>query len=292
MVRDDFTESEIWRESPFAKRTKKPIPAQAEITYTISGDHFVSLPLEVILTISRCLDTSILSSLLLPCRSLHIFLKSVLNRRKASVELITAVIQSNTDDVIGLLVAGADPDARKTGCPILHMAVRSHMDNSTDLVRCLLESGCDHTTSNQNGYTILYLAVLSVNINITKIGWLLKYTDPNTTNTELFWTPLHYAMYRQNKTLVVFLYKNVANHNEQDATGSTPLHIAWRCCFSGHRLRALLCLFGADQEAKDFLGLKPRSYGFLRNCNTFRDIVVKDGRDVIDRVARKFAFGR
>lgn len=120
-----------------------------------------ALPREIVLTISRCLDTSTLSSLTQTCKSLHIFLMSVLERRRKTSELITAVYRSETQEVRRLLAASADPDTQKSGCPILHMAVKPHTEDSTHIVRYLLESGCDPNARDQNGYTALYLAVSS-----------------------------------------------------------------------------------------------------------------------------------
>lgn len=89
---------------------------------------------EIILTISRCLDTSPLSALIQTCKSLHIFLTSVLERRRKTSELITAVYRSETQEIRNLLAAGADPDTQESGCPILYMAVKPYTEDSTYIV--------------------------------------------------------------------------------------------------------------------------------------------------------------
>lgn len=260
-----------------------------------------SLPPKIVLTIARCMDISTLSSLIRTCQSLRTHLNRVLDKRKLSSELITAVDQSKPEAVQRLLAAAANPDTQKAGCPILHIAARSryvgHKSSSSDIVRFLLESGCDSNSRDQNGYTALYLATISGSSD--KVRWLLETAkslshqlhphpaDPNATNTEMLWTPLHYATYACDLKLVTLLCRNGANPNKQDATGGTPLHILRRYCHNqcaqidsrallSLRIRDKLREFGADPDAEDFLGLKPGSYHFNKNRREFFKIVGYD----------------
>lgn len=203
--------------------------------------------------------------------------------------LCHAVDDEATAHVKTLLKAGADPNvftsddlacklaAARKSTPLLHRALQlsrgTHSPQpSQDIVLLLLQAECDPNVVNPAGYTALYEAI--VGGYMEDVEFLLKYADPNIATPRLRWTPLHFATYMGNKSLVKLLCDHGANPNKRDATDSTALHMAVR--YRLHTIRSLLCAVGADPNVDDFLGLKPGSYRFKKNIDSFNSVVGPD----------------
>lgn len=192
------------------------------------------LPVERVVIIARYLDTSTVYSLARTCQCPHKVLRGVLEKCKLSSKFITAVHQSKR-----LLATGLDPNTHtKAGSPVLHGAARStsvgHMPARQTLLDCYWSRGAIQT---QGTKMVIqhYIQLLSGIRNDTSVRWLLKYADPNATNTEMQWTPLHHATYVYNLRIVNLLRANNANPNVRDATGGTALHVVKQYRYGHHR---------------------------------------------------------
>lgn len=191
--------------------------------------------------------------------------------------LCHAVHNDNPDLVELLLESGADPDILTSedmygspSVPLLHRA----LETSWNIVLLLLRSGCNPNLADSQGYTVLYRHTVNGG-TIEEISCLLEYADPNIATTGLCWTPLHWVTYTQeDPALVKLLCERGANPDKEDATGSTPLHIAIR--YRRYKNRDMLHTFGADIHTEDFIGLKPDSYYCWRNIDAFNSIVGHD----------------
>lgn len=224
---------------------------------------------------------------------LSLLLKSGCNPNSLSLMgysvLCHAVDDEATAHVKTLLKTGADPNvftsydlncpfaAARKSTPLLHRALQlsrgTHsLQSSHDIALLLLQAKCDPNVVNPAGYTALYEAAIGGYMKDVK--FLLKYADLNIATPRLYWTPLHFTTYTDNKSLVKLLCNYRANPNKRDATGSTALHMAVR--YRLHTIRNLLSAVGADPNMEDFLGLKPGSYHFKKNIDSFNSVVGHD----------------
>jgi serine/threonine protein kinase len=110
------------------------------------------------------------------------------------IEVFTAVWNGgDTKKVRSLLDRGVSPNARDIkGSSLLHYAVTN---NRLEITKLLIDKGGDiHARYGQDGHTILHLAVLHPDGEMTKL-LLMNKANPNTRDN-LTYTPLHIAILR------------------------------------------------------------------------------------------------
>ncbi len=129
------------------------------------------------------------------------------------------------------------------------------LGNNVNAVRRLLERGADPTLRNEYGYTLIHVAVIN-------------YTDPDILNlllesgkvdinekTEYGVTALHMAIRQSNTATAEFLLSKGANPNVTDQDGWTPLHWAARYAKDMDIVELLLNHKDVDVNYLDNLGV-------------------------------------
>ena len=111
---------------------------------------------------------------------------------------------------------------KTNGYTALHYAVYYP---SIDTIKLLIEFGADIKAITNDGLNILHIACLAGNIVdviyiIDKLGF-----DVNTTDN-LGNSPLHWAVYSENKQCIEYLIKKGAKVNCEDKSGLTPMHMS------------------------------------------------------------------
>lgn len=144
-----------------------------------------------------------------------------------------AIVAQNLPAMASILAAGADPNGRYNGLPLLHFAIIQN--NRTDVTRMLLaagadpnardvEEGFDPTTRYLAGKSALHEAVLN-NKPDHAILCLAAGADPNA-KTDAGLTPLHVAASHGCILIVDPLVKEGADPNAKTIAGDTPSHLA------------------------------------------------------------------
>ena len=111
---------------------------------------------------------------------------------------------------------------KTNGYTALHYAVYYP---SIDSIKLLIEFGADIKAITNDGLNILHIACLAGNIVdviyiVDKLGF-----DVNTTDN-LGNSPLHWAVYSENKQCIEYLIKKGAKVNCEDKSGLTPMHMS------------------------------------------------------------------
>lgn len=196
---------------------------------------------------------------------------SIIKGKKGkSLLLLSAVRYCKSEHVKMLIGDGAYPNVRdKDGNHILHIAAQYR---SKDIIPQLLGSTeCNPNLRDRCGRTALHYAVMARDIE--KITWLIGYADPDVRTAGPGWTPLHYAVFRGYKDIVELLCIHGASVNKTDAsTRGTALHFAYRSYRHDSEIKRILCRFGANRKAVDFLGLTPPNYTRVRHRFAFDHI--------------------
>jgi len=136
-------------------------------------------------------------------------------------EILQAAKQSETPKVIDLLRRGMDVNtADQDGNTLMMIAVR---ENNPDLVRFLLDNRANAQRRNSHGDTALMLAALLGHEDIAKL-MLERKVDPNLPLPG--WNPLHYAAFENRAKIVTLLLNAGADINALAPNGSTALMLA------------------------------------------------------------------
>lgn len=158
-------------------------------------------------------------------------------------DILQAAHMNDTDKVVDLLRRGMDVNtADQQGSTLLMIAVRG---NNIDLVRFLLDNRVNAQRRNPHGDTALMLAALQGRTEIVRLMLERKVVDPNHSG----WNPLHYAAFAGHAAIVPLLVAAGADINLRAPNGYTPLMLAAR---NGH-LEAVRILVGsrADLSVSD-----------------------------------------
>jgi hypothetical protein len=128
-----------------------------------------------------------------------------------------------------------------------------------------LEAGADPNTRDDNGMTALHHAALGG--NSACVRFLLKYTDKDFLQDNLWRTPLHYAAMSQTvkprgwneerSKIIDSLVDAGLYVNDRDREGRTPLHYA--AIHGTPKMTRRLRCKGADADAVDRFGFTPKS---------------------------------
>lgn len=186
-----------------------------------------------------------------------------------------------------LLGAGADQDSKnKRGASILTAAI---MSGNTECIWKILQSGCDITYQQKDGYTPLHHCCrYDVNINIIK-AILDRGADRNA-QTSLGHTPLMIATFNRRTAMAEFLIDSHVELNMQGKNGGCALHFA---VMSGdHQTVHHLLSKGANHVLKTtndetLLHILAQRNG---DFETVRSLELFDLRDMnVDDVTRKKA---
>ena len=144
----------------------------------------------------------------------------------------------------------------------------SHI-NIQDIISLLNDKEADINARNINGSTPLHFAVFSENPTLVSI--ILSY-NPNPSPQENYdtgeKTPLHYAVEKDLFEICSKLLDFGANCNSKDKRGLTPLHYAAR--FGRKDIVNLLLASGADVNQRDENGF---SASYWAEINKFTDIL-------------------
>lgn len=231
------------------------------------GAYFGSVPLEIVLIVADSLSLPSLLSLLRTCRSIYncfLHYSSIVEKKKKNSLLLLSAVESCKSECVKMLLGdGADPNVRsKDGSHALQIAAQYYSD---DIIPQLLGSTeCNPNLRDRCGRTALHYAVMACSIK--KTTWLIGYADPDVRTAGPGWTPLHYAVFMGYKDIVELLCVHGAGVNKTDtSTRGTPLHFAYRYRPGDTEIRRILCRFGANKKAVDFLGLTPPNYTRARH---------------------------
>jgi hypothetical protein len=128
-------------------------------------------------------------------------------------------------------------------------------------VRRLLERGANVNAVDDNGRTLLHVAVEYAHRDIVA---LLIRSGANVDAVDNYgWTPLHVAVEYAHRDIVALLLRSGANVDAVDNNGWTPLHWA---AHDGHRdIVALLLRSGANVSIRNQSGRTARNHGANRN---------------------------
>lgn len=149
---------------------------------------------------------------------------SILNPEdpKARAPLDLAILRKQTDIVLVLLEAGANPSrADRSGSTPLHHAVTR---NLPEVVTALLKAGAKPNELDKSGWTPLHHAAAKNQLETTK-ALLDGGADP-TTLSELGGTPLHEAATGGSKELIELLLKTKIDPSLKSKQGVTALDLA------------------------------------------------------------------
>jgi len=126
------------------------------------------------------------------------------------------------------------------------------MENDTNKLTKLLNSGHDPNIKDTSGYTALHYAARAGHNNILKI--LLSHgADPNSQTTSGLATPLHRAGYMGQLQAIEILLKYNAKTEICDSDGKTVLH---KCAEKGHYDCAKLILDRSGEQRSRILQKK------------------------------------
>lgn len=160
-------------------------------------------------------------------------------------DLLAAVRNDRTDEVVSYVLQGADPDTSNAAGTTLLMTAAAN--GNLRLVSDLLALRAMTTRYNRFGETALALAALNGHGEIVRL-----LIDKGAPINSQGWTPLHYAVFNGHQDIVRYLIEHGANLNARAPNRHTPLMLAAR---NGHReiVRVLLAA-GANPGLGDLEG--------------------------------------
>lgn len=136
-------------------------------------------------------------------------------------EILQAATTSDTGKVVDLLKRGMDVNtADQDGNTLMMIAVR---ENNLDLVRFLLDNRANAQRRNSHGDTALMLAALLGHEEIVKL-MLERKVDPSLPAPG--WNALHYAAFENRARILTMLLNAGADINALAPNGSTALMLA------------------------------------------------------------------
>jgi ankyrin repeat protein len=148
----------------------------------------------------------------------------------------------------------------------LHVAIEKGF---YEIAKMLIEKGADVNAINNRGRAPMhYIENLQVLKKLIEKG-----ANINEKDKETGWTPLHFAVTRQNmEEIVDYLITNGADVNAKSFDGSTPLHL---------RLYAKrLIAAGGDVNSQDEFGNTPLHYAHLHHIKDAAEPLINAGADV------------
>ncbi|EAY11502.1 ankyrin repeat protein, putative [Trichomonas vaginalis G3] len=133
---------------------------------------------------------------------------------------------------------------------VLHVASEK---GNLNLVKSLIECGCDKEANDKDGRTPLFFASSRSHLEVVK--YLISVGADKEANDKDGWTPLIWASYYGRLDVVKYLISVGANKEAKDNDGRTPLILA----SENGKLEVVQYLIsnGADKEAKDKYGRTP-----------------------------------
>lgn len=154
----------------------------------------------------------------------------------------------------------------KSGWTPLHVAIEKGF---YEIAKMLIEKGADVNAINNRGRAPIHY---TENLKVLKM-LIEKGANINEKDKESGWTPLHFAVTRQNmEEIVEYLITNGADVNAKSFDGSTALHL---------RLYAKrLIAAGADVNAKDNHGNTPLHYAYIHHIKDAAEPLINAGADV------------
>ncbi|XP_042837611.1 ankyrin repeat domain-containing protein 53 isoform X2 [Panthera tigris] len=140
-------------------------------------------------------------------------------------------------------------------------------------LRFCLSRHREEIPADDKGFTAIHFAAQSGKLACLKV-LVEEYKFPVDLPTNNGQTPLHLAIHKDNKTMILpcihYLLKQGAALNTQTCNGSTPLHLA--ACQGLLKCVKVLVQNGADVHARDAMGCKPIDYCKIwnhRDCARF-----------------------
>ncbi|XP_043459554.1 ankyrin repeat domain-containing protein 53 [Prionailurus bengalensis] len=140
-------------------------------------------------------------------------------------------------------------------------------------LRFCLSRHREEIPADDKGFTAIHFAAQSGKLACLKV-LVEEYKFPVDLTTNNGQTPLHLAIHKDNKTMILpcihYLLKQGAALNIQTCNGSTPLHLA--ACQGLLKCVKVLVQNGADVHARDAMGCKPIDYCKIwnhRDCARF-----------------------
>ncbi|XP_023313913.1 tankyrase-1-like [Trichogramma pretiosum] len=134
-----------------------------------------------------------------------------------------------------------EPNTSRVESP-LHFAAKC---GRVQVIELLLKSGADPKLANEAGLTPLHV-ISKTGYNIESANMLFKISDEKHTPIDINardgsgWTPLHYALEREDRLTAEYLVKSGADLNIADDAGLTPLHIICKTSYGDGMLEDFL----------------------------------------------------
>lgn len=154
-------------------------------------------------------------------------------------DILKATHMSDNTTVVDLLRRGMDINTSdEQGNTLLMIAVRT---SNKELVKFLLENRANALKRNRYGDTALMLAALQGHVDIAEM-MLERKVDPNQSG----WAPLHYAAFENHARIIALLLTAGADINARAPNGWTALMLAAQ---RGH-LESVRMLVGANADMK------------------------------------------
>ncbi len=187
-----------------------------------------------------------------------------------NIHLFEAALETNNFEIIKKIFLKINPYYidKITKENFLHKAVK--MDLNLRIYQFLFEN---KNLSNYIGKRNIYGETpLILAINSIKSKKKLKYIIDKCKNfvniRDAYETPLHYAVYRKEPWLVLYLIKKGANPNVKNSNGLTPMHLALK--LGAHDVALFLRKY-SDMEIKDSMGLKAQDLFDYEFAKDFSD---------------------
>lgn len=160
-------------------------------------------------------------------------------------DLLAAVRNDRTDQVVSYVLQGADPDTSDAAGTTLLMTAAAN--GNLRLVSGLLALRAATSRYNRFGETALALAALNGHGEIVRL--LVEKGAPINGQS---WAPLHYAVFNGHQDIVRYLIEQGAHLNARAPNRHTPLMLAAR---NGHgEIVRMLLAAGANPELGDLEG--------------------------------------
>lgn len=151
-------------------------------------------------------------------------------------ELHMVAAKGNVSEVKTLLEKGADPNFMYQGKSVMHWAAGQ---NYPEVVICLFNYGA----------------------------------NPNQKEDEKGWTPLHWAIFKNNSDIIKILLEHHVNVNIQDNQGRTSLHLA--CQTGDDSIVAKVLSSGANVMIRDEQGRYPEDIALSKGYLGIADMILK-----------------
>jgi ankyrin repeat protein len=209
----------------------------------------------------------------------------------------------NAIEIVELLVSeGADVNSRSGMNLVAPLAKAAKCENCFNIAKFLLENGADVNSVDNTGMTPLIQAARFA----PKIAKLLvnKGADVNSKTTRYYevikTTPLHATAFsKDGRKTAELLVKKGAEIDAGDSDGDTPLHLA--VYTNNKAVAALLISKGADVNKTNYKGWTPLHIAASNNFKEIAAMLIKKGADInarddkdmtpLDRVNNRYGKG-